>query len=97
MKRALTIWNFFWKRRSLWCFIFLSIMLGFFDDNSLKNLLTLKHENEVLKSEVERYERNYNEAQKQLQTMENSQEAIERIARIRLQMKTNDEDIYIVE
>lgn len=97
MNKAISIWNAFWAKRSLWCAIFFTVMLGFFDDNSVKNLLTLRHENENLREQVEKYEAEYEEALQQLQTMQNSQDAVERIARIRLQMKTDDEDIYIVE
>ena len=97
MNRALSILKAFWRKRSLWCAIFFAVMLGFFDDNSVKNLMTLRHENENLRQQVEKYEAEYEEALQQLQTMQNSQDAVERIARIRLQMKTDDEDIYIVE
>lgn len=97
MNKALAIWSAFWHRRSLWCSILFIVLLGFVDDNCLMNLLTLQHENNRLKAEVEKYERNYNEALKQLRTIEHSQDAVEHIARTRLQMKADDEDVYIIE
>lgn len=97
MNKALLIWDAFWRRRSLWITIFFTVTLGFLDDNSVVRLLTLKHENAILEEKIEKYEQDYEMAAKELQQLDVSQEAIERMARVKLQMKTDEEDIYIIE
>ena len=97
MNKALLIWDAFWRRRSLWITIFFTVTLGFLDDNSVVRLLTLKHENAILEEKIEKYEHEYEMAAKELQQLDISQEAIERTARVKLQMKTDEEDIYIIE
>ena len=97
MNKALLIWDAFWRRRRLWITIFFTVTLGFLDDNSVVRLLTLKHENAILEEKIEKYEQDYEMAAKELQQLDVSQEAIERMARVKLQMKTDEEDIYIIE
>ena len=97
MNKALLIWDAFWRRRSRWITIFFTVTLGFLDDNSVVRLLTLKHENAILEEKIEKYEQDYEMAAKELQQLDVSQEAIERMARVKLQMKTDEEDIYILE
>lgn len=97
MNKALFIWDAFWRRRSLWVTIFFVVTLGFIDDNSVVNLLTLRHENAILEEKIEKYEHDYEVAAGELQLLDSSQEAIEKMARVKLQMKTDEEDIYIIE
>ncbi len=97
MSKALSILSFLWGRRSLWVTVFFVVVVGFFDENSILNLLKLKQDNARLRSEIAYFEEEYNNSNAQLQRLEKSQEAIEEVARVTLRMKTNDEDIYIVE
>ena len=43
------------------------------------------------------YEEKKKKATQELNALENSQEAVERVARVNLYMKNADEDVYVVE
>lgn len=97
MSKAFNILQFFWGRRSLLAIVFFVAIVGVFDDNSVMNLLAQWKKNAELKAEIAHYEEAYNESQSRLERLSSSQEAVEEVARVNLLMKSNDEDVYVVE
>lgn len=97
MSKALSLLSFLWNRRSLWATVFFVIVVGFLDENSFWNLICLQHDNACLRQEIEMYEEQYAHDAKRLEQLSRSKEAVEEVARVNLLMKSDDEDIYIVE
>lgn len=97
MKKAFSLLSFLWNCRSLLATVFFVVVVGFVDDNSVLNLLHQWQVNSELRAEIDKYEREYNDADTRLRHLASSQEAIEEVARVNLLMKSEDEDVYIVE
>lgn len=97
MSKALNLISFLWSRRSLWATVFFVAVVGFLDENSVANLIGQWHRNAELRSEIKQYEDQYDEATQRLKLLSSSQEAVEEVARVNLLMKSNDEDVYIIE
>lgn len=97
MSKALNIVAFIWRRRTLWATVFFVIVVGFLDENSIINLYSQYTKNSELRAEIEKYEKKYDASAKRLKDLSTSQEAVVEVARVDLHMKSNDEDIYIVE
>lgn len=97
MSKAFNILQFLWGRRSWLAVIFFVAVVGVFDENSVMNLITQWKENAELKAEIAHYEEAYNESLSRLERLSSSQEAVEEVARVNLLMKSNDEDVYVVE
>lgn len=97
MNIALNILSLLWKRRSIWATMFFIAIVGFLDENSLSNLLAQWNKNAELKEEIAKCEDDYKEATTRLKLLSSSREAVEEVARVNLLMKSNDEDVYIVE
>lgn len=97
MSKALSLLSFFWERRSLWATIFFVAVVGFLDENSFMNLFEQCSVNAALKTQIAAYEQEYDDASNRLQELNLSQSAVEEVARVNLLMKSDDEDIYIVE
>lgn len=97
MSKALSVLSFFWERRSLWATVFFVAVVGFLDENSVMNLIEQWTVNADLKAQIAGYEQEYEDASGRLQLLNRSQSAVEEVARVNLLMKSDDEDIYIVE
>lgn len=97
MSKALSVLSFLWNRRSLWATVFFVAVVGFLDENSIMNLVKQKRENAALREQIANYEQEYDDATSRLQQLSSSQEAVEEVARVNLLMKSDDEDVYIVE
>ena len=67
------------------------------DENSLISRYQLHTRNEATRAEIRKYEEQYLRDQRDLQEMQNSPDAVERVARMDLLMKTPDEDVYVIE
>ena len=67
------------------------------DENSLISRYQLHARNEATRAEIRKYEEQYMRDQRDLQEMQNSPDAVERVARMDLLMKTPDEDVYVIE
>ena len=70
---------------------------GVRDANSLISRYQLHARNEATRAEIRKYEEQYQRDQRDLQEMQNSPDAVERVARMDLLMKTPDEDVYVIE
>lgn len=97
MSKAINALSFIWDHRSLWATVFFVVIVGFIDENSVLNLIKQWQANAELKADIERYEAEYAEATTRLQQLSTSQDAVEEVARVNLLMKSDDEDVYIVE
>lgn len=97
MSKPIQFLNFLWKHRSLWATVCLVAIVGFFDENSFLNLYRQKSENAKLRAEIAKYEEDYELNTERLKQISSSPSAIEEMARVSLMMKSEDEDIYIVE
>lgn len=77
-------------------FIIGIFIVGFADSNSLYHRVLLQYEIQDLKSEIEQYTKIYEADKSQLRDLERDPRNIERIARERYFMKTDDEDIFVL-
>lgn len=85
------------RQKYLWTIIAFVAIVGFLDPNSFWRRYLLHEENEALRSSIRQYEERYNNDTRELHELERSPEAIERVARVDLYMKTADEDVYVIE
>lgn len=97
MSRAINLLSIIWGSRSLLATVFFVAVVGVLDENSVMNLIAQWNKNAELKAEIAQYEENYNTSISRLEQLSSSQEAVEEVARVNLLMKSNDEDVYIVE
>lgn len=75
---------------------FFVLVVGFLDDRSFYHLFLLMQENSSLRQEIAAYESQYAADAQALRMLATSQEAVEKVARVNLLMKTANEDIYVV-
>lgn len=85
------------QHRYLCVTCFFVAVIGFLDSNSFLARYRIHEENNALRQEIKRYENKYKHDTQELNNLKNNQEAIERVARLRLFMKTADEDVYVFE
>ena len=72
------------------------IVVGFVDTNSVWSHFRNKQKITDLESEINRYTEQYEHANRQLHQLDRNPKAIEKIARERYFMKTDDEDIFVL-
>lgn len=85
------------RQKYLWMLIAFITIVGFLDPNSFWQRYKLYAQNEALKLEIKKYEERYERDTKELNELENNPEAVERVARVNLYMKTADEDVYVID
>lgn len=85
------------RQKYLWTILAFIAIVGFIDPNSFWQRYQLHQQNEALRAEIKSYEDSYNADTRELQELERSQEALERVARVNFHMKTADEDVYVIE
>uniref|UniRef100_A0AB33IQL7 Septum formation initiator family protein n=2 Tax=unclassified Prevotella TaxID=2638335 RepID=A0AB33IQL7_9BACT len=71
-------------------------IVGFLDENSFRKRMELELQIDDLKSEIDKYTRQYEADTKQLKDLRRNPKHIEKIARERYFMKADDEDIYVL-
>ena len=76
--------------------IFVGVM-GFVGESSIVNRIGQQRESSRLKGESDDYNRKFNQDKKTLEALKNDPEAVKEVARGRYFMKTDNEDIFIVE
>ncbi|MDO5075380.1 MAG: septum formation initiator family protein [Bacteroidales bacterium] len=96
MSRFLSLLAHLWQFRSLIAFLFFVVTVGFLDENSFYNYYRLWSKNKELTAEIKQYEKQYEADTRALHQMATSPEAVEKVARVNLLMKTSNEDIYVV-
>ena len=85
------------RKKYLWTIEHLIVVVGLLDPNSYWQLHELRAHNDGLRKEIQDYEERYNRDTKQLMELESNPEAVERVARVDLYMKTANEDVYVLE
>lgn len=96
-KRLRGLGRMFIRHRYLCVTVLFVAVAGFLDTNSFWARYRLHEENEALREEIRQYEQRYERDTRELDNLKHSQAAVERVARLRLFMKTADEDVYVFE
>lgn len=73
------------------------LIIGVLDENSLIQRFSHKAEIHELKSEIERYKKQYDRDSRLLKEITSNPEALEKVAREKYFMKKDNEDIYVFE
>lgn len=71
--------------------------IGFVGESSIVNRIGQQQEISRLKEEINEYNRKFEQDKKTLNALKHDPEAVKEVARSRYYMKTDDEDIFIVE
>ena len=71
-------------------------LIGFVDDNSVWHHIRNKQYISELEDEIEKYEKLNQSNQAQIRELDSNPKAIEKIARERYFMKTDEEDIFVL-
>lgn len=97
MDKLITLWTFIRKHKyqiTLGVFV---VVIGFLDENSVVRRVGYAREESLLREEIEKYRKEYEENTERLNELVVDSGAIERIAREKYLMKKPNEDIYVFE
>lgn len=89
--------SFLWRQRTLWLTVLFTVIVGYTDHNSIWHIVQQWRSNTELKDEIRLLDEEFDANTEQYERLKSSQEAVEEVARMTLMMKSDDEDIYIVE
>ena len=92
-----TIKHYISKMRYLFAFIIFTIVITFFGESSLINRYSQKEEIMSLQNSIDEYQRKFENDKKTLHSLKTDHEALKRVARERYYMKTDNEDIFVIE
>ena len=84
-------------QKYLWTIVFFVAIVGFVDENSFWHRHELRMQNEELRQQIQEYTDRFNDDTHELEELEHNPDAVERVARVNLYMKTADEDVYVIE
>lgn len=95
MKNGIKHW-FFKLKYVLALAVFVGV-IGFVGESSIVNRIGQQREISRLKGEIDEYNRKFEKDKKTLDALKHDPEAIKEVARSRYFMKTDNEDVFIVE
>lgn len=95
-KRLGIIWNYLSHYKYLIVIVVGVLVVGAVDDNSILQHVKYQIQISNLRSEIKKYDSQYQEDSKQLREMRTGARAYEKIARERYFMKADDEDIFVL-
>ena len=95
MRSSIKQW--FFKLKYVIALAIFVIAIGFVGESSIVNRIGQQQEISRLKGEIDEYNRKFEQDKKTLHALKNDHEAIKEVARSRYFMKTDNEDIFIVE
>ena len=95
MGRFITCWNYIRRYKYLAAILVFLLIIGCRDENSLYTRYQRNVEIGTLKSEIDKYQAQYEAETAQLEALQNSPVAVEKMARERYLMKRPDEDIFV--
>ena len=95
MKSNLKYWLF--KLKYAVALAIFVVMIGFVGESSIVNRISQNQEISRLKSEIDEYNRRFEQDKKTLDALKHDPEAVKEVSRSRYFMKTDNEDIFIVE
>lgn len=86
-----------WHHKYLWTILLFVILVGFIDSNSLMQRYRLTKHNAALRAEIKQYDESYKADSRTYEELQKSDEAVKKVARVELFMKTDNEDVYVIE
>lgn len=89
--------HFLFKLKYLFALIIFAVAITFFGEGSLINRFAQWEEIDKLRSEIDDYQRKFNQDHETLNSLKNDPDALKQVARERYYMKTPDEDIFVIE
>jgi cell division protein FtsB len=92
---TLQVWHTWYVKYLIVCIIGV-LIVGFFDENSVLAHMQNKQRIRELKAEIEHYEDLNDANKKRIKQLETDPKAMEKIARERYFMKSDDEDIFVL-
>lgn len=97
MGKLSTVWNYIRRHKYGIVIVFFILLMGFLDENSLWERYHHRVELNNLRADIRKYKEMYEHDTKYLEEMHTNPEIMTKIARERYYMKTDDEDIFIIE
>ncbi len=95
MSRIQNLFGFLKRHKYLVTIVFFAVLVGFVDENSFWDRRQRIQEINALETEMHAYQNKYTEDTKALEELQNSPEAVVRIAREEYFMKYPGEDVYV--
>ena len=95
MKRSVFYWIF--KLKYFVALAIFVVAIGFIGENSIVNRISQQREISKLKGEISEYDRKFEADREVLDALKHDHEAVKEVARSRYYMKTDNEDIFIIE
>lgn len=89
--------HLFLKYRYIFVTVIFLLIISFVGDHSLVNRVKQKQEIASLKEQIQGQVDQYNADKQQLEKLKTDPEAVKRIAHEKYYMKTDDEDIFVIE
>ena len=96
MHRFSFIWSFLGRFKYIIVIVLGIALVGFVDENSFMKRIEYEYQIKELKSEISKYDEIYLRDSLRVSELQNSPQAISKIARERYFMKADDEDIYVL-
>ncbi|WP_298075260.1 septum formation initiator family protein [uncultured Bacteroides sp.] len=95
MDKLVSLWKFVRKNKYLITILVFAVIIVFLDENSILRRVKYAREEQVLRSEIEKYRNEYEESTRRLSELAVDSGAIERVAREKYLMKKPNEDVYV--
>ena len=89
--------NWVFRLKYVFALVVFAGVIGFVGESSLVNRIAQQQEISKLKEEISDYDRRFKADNVMLNSLKNDQDAIREVARERYYMKTENEDIFIIE
>ena len=90
------VWSFISHYKYLVVIVLGVIIVGFIDENSFMRRIQLELKISDLRSDINKYNKQYQDDSRQLREIRRNPKTIEKIARERYFRKADDEDIYVL-
>jgi len=94
----------FWKQRTFrsWIKYIIALLIfvvsiGFIGENSIRKRIQRKQEINQLQTKIAEQQKKFKEDNQKLEKLKNDPAEVRRVAREKYYMKTNDEDVFIIE
>ena len=93
----MTLWKYIRRHKYLITVLAFLVIIVFLDENSLIQRAQHRQEINDLRTEIEKYRKQYEDDTERLKELTTNPEALEKIAREKYFMKKPNEDIFIFE
>lgn len=95
MNKLADVWSLIRRHKYGVVTAFFLLIIGVLDENSLVQRFAHRREMHRLKTEIEHYQRQYEEDSRMLKEITGNRDALEKVARERYLMKQENEDIFV--